>query len=244
MRHEAGEALGAIGTPTCVPPLQEHEHDAVLEVAETCQLALQRMQYLKDQPDATNEESPFFSVDPTPALPVSTPTEKLREMLLDENLRMFEVRPNQGPGGCSLARGKREAAMGGVIGRAGGLRIEKQLALKAVAAPTSPLVRFTAAVWSPVRAAEQGGQGGGGRPRGRVCIAERAAEARGGLCARPDAGPSEHRVPAERAQGRRGACYVSAVAGVMAAWECAGIPLGLSTSSLPPLVIQGPSRGC
>ncbi|KAG1674938.1 hypothetical protein FOA52_014731 [Chlamydomonas sp. UWO 241] len=90
VRHEAGEALGAIGTAACIAALMEHADDAVLEVAETCQLALQRMQYMKDHPDATNEESPYFSVDPTPALPTSTPTEELRASLLDENARMFD----------------------------------------------------------------------------------------------------------------------------------------------------------
>lgn len=90
VRHEAGEALGAIGTPECLAPLMRHADDRVLEVAETCQLALQRVQYLKDHPDADNEESPYYSVDPTPAFPASTPTGQLRETILDENERMFE----------------------------------------------------------------------------------------------------------------------------------------------------------
>ena len=33
MRHEAGEALGAIGTPACLQQLQLHERDACQEVA-------------------------------------------------------------------------------------------------------------------------------------------------------------------------------------------------------------------
>ncbi|GLC34047.1 hypothetical protein PLESTB_000831600 [Pleodorina starrii] len=90
VRHEAGEALGAIGTEDCLTPLREHLNDAVLEVAETCQLALQRIEWLRDHPDAGNEESPYYSVDPTPALPSSTPTEELRSMLLDEEKRMFD----------------------------------------------------------------------------------------------------------------------------------------------------------
>ncbi len=61
------------------------------QVAETCQLALQRIEWLKAHPDATNEESPYYSVDPTPALPTSTPTEELQQKLLDENSRMFDV---------------------------------------------------------------------------------------------------------------------------------------------------------
>lgn len=90
VRHEAGEALGAIGTEECLVPLREHLDDSVLEVAETCQLALQRIEYLAAHPDATNEESPFYSVDPTPALPTSTPTDELKAMVMDEQRRMFE----------------------------------------------------------------------------------------------------------------------------------------------------------
>ncbi|KAG2501308.1 hypothetical protein HYH03_001106 [Edaphochlamys debaryana] len=90
VRHEAGEALGAIGTEECLAPLREHLEDAVLEVAETCQLALQRVEYLAAHPEATNEESPYYSVDPAPALPASTPTEELRAALLDEQRRMFD----------------------------------------------------------------------------------------------------------------------------------------------------------
>ena len=32
VRHEAGEALGAIGTPECLPPLMQHADDPILEV--------------------------------------------------------------------------------------------------------------------------------------------------------------------------------------------------------------------
>ena len=45
VRHEAGEALGAIGTPECLQLLERYQADPCLEVAETCQLALQRIQH-------------------------------------------------------------------------------------------------------------------------------------------------------------------------------------------------------
>lgn len=45
VRHEAGEALGAIGTPECLQLLEHYQGDPCLEVAQTCQLALQRIQY-------------------------------------------------------------------------------------------------------------------------------------------------------------------------------------------------------
>jgi hypothetical protein len=35
VRHEAGEALGAIGTEECLRPLREHQDDSVLEVRAT-----------------------------------------------------------------------------------------------------------------------------------------------------------------------------------------------------------------
>lgn len=37
------------------------------------------------------EESPYYSVDPTPALPASTPLDQLRSVLLDPQQPMFEV---------------------------------------------------------------------------------------------------------------------------------------------------------
>uniref|UniRef100_A0A7S0YGD3 Deoxyhypusine hydroxylase n=1 Tax=Polytomella parva TaxID=51329 RepID=A0A7S0YGD3_9CHLO len=90
VRHEAGEALGAIGTPECLEPLKEHEFDPVQEVAETCQLALQRIRYYEEHPEVTDSESPFYSVDPTPAYPVSTPVSELEAIYLDEKKSMFE----------------------------------------------------------------------------------------------------------------------------------------------------------
>lgn len=40
VRHEAGEALGAIGKPECLAPLLQHADDSVLEVC-ACQGMLQ-----------------------------------------------------------------------------------------------------------------------------------------------------------------------------------------------------------
>ena len=45
VRHEAAEALGAIGLPGCLALLERHAADPCREVAETCQLALRRIQY-------------------------------------------------------------------------------------------------------------------------------------------------------------------------------------------------------
>jgi deoxyhypusine monooxygenase len=98
VRHEAAEALGAIATEACLFPLRRHVDDPCLEVAQTCQLALQRIQYFQAMQSeaATGAEtdrsdpSPYLSVDPTPPAPASTPTETLRKCLLDENARIFD----------------------------------------------------------------------------------------------------------------------------------------------------------
>lgn len=96
VRHEAAEALGAIAAPDCLQLLQQHCSDPCQELAETCQLALGRLQYLEhkkaaQQQQQEDEQSPYYSVDPTPALPSSTPVEQLRQLLLDPQTPMFEV---------------------------------------------------------------------------------------------------------------------------------------------------------
>ncbi|KAL3157850.1 hypothetical protein ABBQ32_012264 [Trebouxia sp. C0010 RCD-2024] len=91
VRHEAGEALGAIGTGACLKELQQYLQDPCLEVAQTCQLALQRIQYHNhhDAP-AEQDESRYLSVDPTPAAPSTTPANELHSALVDEEARIFD----------------------------------------------------------------------------------------------------------------------------------------------------------
>lgn len=90
VRHEAAEALGAIGTEDCLARISQHLQDPTQEVAETCQLALQRIQWLSEHPEASDKESPYYSVDPTPAMPASTDMATLKEVMLDESKTMFE----------------------------------------------------------------------------------------------------------------------------------------------------------
>lgn len=106
VRHEAGEALGAIGRPECLAALRAHAQDPAQEVAETCQLALERIEYLQQHPDGTRDgESPYMSVDPTPPFPVETPMEQLRSILLDPKQRMFDVRGDWGWGAGGWGEG-------------------------------------------------------------------------------------------------------------------------------------------
>ena len=60
----------------------------MLQVAQTCQLALQRMQWLAEH--TAPEQQAFRTIDPAPAAPEDTPTSELREQLLDERAPIFE----------------------------------------------------------------------------------------------------------------------------------------------------------
>ena len=67
--------------------------DACLEVAQTCQLALQRIEYhqsAENKVEGEEEPARYLNVDPTPPAPASTPTEQLRNCFLDENARIFD----------------------------------------------------------------------------------------------------------------------------------------------------------
>ncbi|XP_035985560.1 deoxyhypusine hydroxylase isoform X2 [Fundulus heteroclitus] len=94
VRHEAGEALGAIGDSAVVDLLKEYSLDPVIEVAETCQLAVRRLEWLlsggeTQLEDGSIDNNPYCSVDPAPPAPrMSVP--ELRSVLLDESLPLFE----------------------------------------------------------------------------------------------------------------------------------------------------------
>lgn len=93
VRHEAGEALGAIGNPKVLDLLKQHTNDPVIEVAETCELAVRRLEWLMRGGGAEGVEqtdiNPFRSVDPAPPAGRKSVCE-LRTQLLDQNLPLFE----------------------------------------------------------------------------------------------------------------------------------------------------------
>lgn len=90
VRHEAGEALGAIGSLSSVEVLKKYENSDIRDLADTCQLAIQRIKWLhgSDRHKKNLSKNPYNSIDPAP------PSEcqdlgKLEKMLLDENLPMY-----------------------------------------------------------------------------------------------------------------------------------------------------------
>jgi len=92
VRHEAGEALGAIGKKESLAVLEEYCSDPCVELAETCQLAVQRIQWLHSE--AADKEglsdNPYLSVDPAPPCTGEVDIHKLRACLLDSTKPLFD----------------------------------------------------------------------------------------------------------------------------------------------------------
>jgi len=90
VRHEAGEALGAIGDDSCLDILKSYDNDPVTEVRETVQLALDRIAQIKKQiPDNIND-GPYKSVDPALPMRGCTDVELLGKILMDEKLTLTQ----------------------------------------------------------------------------------------------------------------------------------------------------------
>jgi len=93
VRHEAAEALGAIGLEESMTVLQEFVNDPIREVSETCQIALDRIKYekLKKEKQLNDQvpSNPFYSVDPAPPCKNDS-TEQLLEKMMDKNQTLFE----------------------------------------------------------------------------------------------------------------------------------------------------------
>lgn len=93
VRHEAAEALGAIGMDSVVSLLRNTStEDPALEVQETCELALRRITEQKNNGDdgTSSKASPFLSVDPAMPASLDCSVDQLREVLLNEEKSMYE----------------------------------------------------------------------------------------------------------------------------------------------------------
>lgn len=84
------EAIGAIGCLDCLQILEKYKNDPVIEVAETCQLALDRIKWLQNPDNTENAlKNPYHSIDPAPPFNTNDVSE-LKSTLLDENKCLFE----------------------------------------------------------------------------------------------------------------------------------------------------------
>eukprot|EP00276_Gloeochaete_wittrockiana_P013729 CAMPEP_0184331752 /NCGR_PEP_ID=MMETSP1089-20130417/1038_1 /TAXON_ID=38269 ORGANISM="Gloeochaete wittrockiana, Strain SAG46.84" /NCGR_SAMPLE_ID=MMETSP1089 /ASSEMBLY_ACC=CAM_ASM_000445 /LENGTH=325 /DNA_ID=CAMNT_0026654829 /DNA_START=94 /DNA_END=1067 /DNA_ORIENTATION=+ len=86
VRHEAGEALGAIADDSCIPVLEKFCQDELVEIRETCEIALERIKWGKSEIQNQVTDDPFgpskyFSVDPAPAIYSELSVDELSTML-------------------------------------------------------------------------------------------------------------------------------------------------------------------
>lgn len=99
VRHEAAEALGALGDEESLEMLEEfHKNDPLVEIRETCELAIERIKWQKEQAqkDAEGkeklEQSLYSSIDPAPPLPVDKEysIDELKQILNDTSVPLFK----------------------------------------------------------------------------------------------------------------------------------------------------------
>ncbi|GBM41774.1 Deoxyhypusine hydroxylase [Araneus ventricosus] len=90
VRHEAAEALAAIGLKTSLPVLRKYINDPCVEVSETCQLAVRKMEEC-DTDENAQSENPFQSIDPALPLPKASydSIDQLEKILLDDSQPLY-----------------------------------------------------------------------------------------------------------------------------------------------------------
>ncbi|KAG0280073.1 hypothetical protein BGZ95_011374 [Linnemannia exigua] len=90
VRHEAAEALGAIGSLDSLPILEEYLKDECEVVSQTCELAIEKIKYDHRKEKEVLAESSYSSIDPAPPTAVEENTEQLRAIYLNQKLPLFE----------------------------------------------------------------------------------------------------------------------------------------------------------
>ncbi|KAL7270620.1 deoxyhypusine hydroxylase [Rhizina undulata] len=93
VRHEAGEALGALGHAPSLELLKKYTKDSEEVVRQTCELAIARIEWENSEAAKTEEleKSSFASIDPAPPLPEKKDDNiaKLTSTLNDQSLPLF-----------------------------------------------------------------------------------------------------------------------------------------------------------
>jgi len=89
VRHEAAEALAAIGGEEALRWVKKYQEDPSEEVRETCQLALAKLNLSQEESEDNSEGNVWGSHDPAPPSKEKDVT-KLRKMLLDPDLPLFD----------------------------------------------------------------------------------------------------------------------------------------------------------
>jgi deoxyhypusine monooxygenase len=90
VRHEAAEALGAIGDASSIEVLKEFTNHPLPEISETCEVAIDLIEWrLNNKEVPEDEEDIYQSVDPAPPSKKKSVAE-LKEELNNHNLRIFQ----------------------------------------------------------------------------------------------------------------------------------------------------------
>jgi len=88
-RHEAAEALGAIGEKKSIAELEKYAEHAIREIRETCSLAIDNIKFYNNvDSDELKPSKSFHSVDPAPPL-AEKHVNTLKETFLDANQSLF-----------------------------------------------------------------------------------------------------------------------------------------------------------
>ena len=89
MRHEAAEALGAIGDSSVCGILEKYSSDPSQEVAETCQISLERIRWSQTKDEGKFvDNNPYQSVDPAPPM-MNGSISEWQHQLTDTTLPLF-----------------------------------------------------------------------------------------------------------------------------------------------------------
>ncbi|CCH40999.1 Deoxyhypusine hydroxylase [Wickerhamomyces ciferrii] len=95
VRHEAAEALGALGDKDSLELLQDYfKNDPLIEIRQTCELAIERIHWENSEKSKTEnlQLSLYESIDPAPPLAIDQEykIEKLKNILNDQDTSLFE----------------------------------------------------------------------------------------------------------------------------------------------------------
>lgn len=99
VRHEAGEALGALSHEPSLPLLRKYASDPAPEVAQTCELAIARIEWEMSPARASEklQASAYASIDPAPPLESGAGAagdgencDKLAQQLNDQSRPLFQ----------------------------------------------------------------------------------------------------------------------------------------------------------
>lgn len=93
VRHEAAEALGAIGSLESLPILEKYLKDENESVVDTCELAIDKIKYENDPKNKAEREankSMYSSVDPAPPTTETRSVEELEEILTNPKYKLFK----------------------------------------------------------------------------------------------------------------------------------------------------------